>query len=164
LPLLVVQIVDSGGVGAGGLQNSSQGTLDLAVNAVGHMPGPRVKVERDIAADLPDVTVDPDRIVQVLVNLLSNAMKFSPAGASVRVAARAERGGILCSVSDRGPGMTAEERDRLFQPFVQLAGGAKVGGTGLGLVITRHIMEQHGGTITVASTPGKGSEFSIWIP
>jgi len=60
--------------------------------------------------------------------------------------------------------MTAAECDRLFQPFVQLEGGAKAGGTGLGLVITRHIIEQHGGTVTVESTPGKGSSFSLWVP
>ena len=138
--------------------------VDVAVSAVGHMPGPRVPVDRDLPDDLPTVTVDPDRIVQVLVNLLSNAKKFAPAGTSVRISARADRGGILCTVSDRGPGMTSEEREHLFQPFVQLAGGAKAGGTGLGLVISRHIMQQHGGTITVASTPGRGSEFSIWIP
>ncbi|TAK15596.1 MAG: ATP-binding protein, partial [Acidobacteria bacterium] len=120
-------------------------------------------IECDLAPDLPELTVDPDRIVQALVNLLSNAIKFSPAGASVRLSARAERGGILCTVTDRGPGMTPEERDRLFQPFVQLAGGVKLGGTGLGLVITRHIIEQHGGSISVASTPGQGSSFSFWV-
>ena len=137
--------------------------IDVAVNAVGNLPG-GVTIERDIAPDLPDVTVDPDRIVQALVNFLSNAIKFSPAGGRVRISARPDRGGITCTVTDQGPGMTTEERERLFQPFVQLAGGAKVGGTGLGLVITRHIVEQHAGTVSVDSTPGRGSSFSIWIP
>ena len=138
--------------------------VDLAVNAVEHMPGPRVPVERDFAAGLPEVTVDPDRIVQALVNLLSNAMKFSPAGASVRVSARAERGGVLCTVTDHGSGLTSGEQARLFEPFVQLDAGTKAGGTGLGLVITRHIIEQHGGTLTVTSALGHGSSFSFWVP
>jgi len=137
--------------------------VDLAISAVGNLPGKNVLVVKDIEADLPDVTVDPDRIVQALVNLLSNAIKFSPAGESVRVSARAEGGRILCTITDQGPGMTAEEQTRLFQPFAQLEGGAKVGGTGLGLVITRHIIEQHGGTVSVASQPGKGSSFSFWV-
>ncbi len=137
--------------------------IEVALSAVGHMPGAQVPIERDIARDLPEVTVDPDRIVQALVNLLSNAIKFSPAGASVRVSAHADRGGIKCTVTDRGPGMTADEINHLFQPFVQLAGGAQVGGTGLGLVITRHIIEQHGGTVTVESAPGQGSSFSFWV-
>jgi signal transduction histidine kinase len=110
------------------------------------------------------VTVDPDRIVQALVNFLSNAIKFTPRGGTIRITARPDRGGITCTVTDQGPGMTAAERDRLFQPFVQLAAGTKAGGTGLGLVITRHIIEQHGGTVSVESTPGAGSSFSIWIP
>ncbi len=138
--------------------------IDVAVSAVGHLPGKHGPIVREIAPDLPEVTVDPDRIVQALVNLLSNAMKFSPTGASVRITAHADRGGVLCTVSDQGAGMTAAECDRLFQPFVQLEGGAKAGGTGLGLVITRHIIEQHGGTVTVESTPGKGSSFSLWVP
>lgn len=137
--------------------------VDVAISAVGNMPGRQVTIERDIAPDLPDVTVDPDRIVQALVNFLSNAMKFSPAGASVRVTARAEHGGVKCTVTDHGAGMTLADRNRLFQPFVQLDSGAKVGGTGLGLVITRHIIEQHGGRISVESTPGQGSSFSFWV-
>lgn len=137
--------------------------VDLAINAVGHLPGRSVPIDRDIAPDLPELTVDPDRIVQALVNLLSNAIKFSPPGASVTVSARAERGGVTCTVTDRGAGMSAEERDRLFQPFVQLQGGVKAGGTGLGLVITRHIIEQHRGTLSVESTPGHGSSFSFWV-
>lgn len=138
--------------------------VDLAINAVGHMPGRSVPVERDIAPDLPEVTVDPDRIVQALVNFLSNAIKFSPDGQSVKVSARSDRRGVTCTVSDRGAGMTTEEQDRLFQPFVQLQGGLKAGGTGLGLVITRHIIEQHNGTLSVESAPGKGTSFSFWVP
>ena len=137
--------------------------VDVAISAVGNMPGRNVKIERDIAPNLPDVTVDPDRIVQALVNFLSNAIKFSPPDASVRVSARAERGGVLCTVTDHGAGMTREERERLFQPFVQLESGLKAGGTGLGLVITSHIIEQHGGTISVDTAPGKGSSFSFWV-
>jgi signal transduction histidine kinase len=137
--------------------------VELAINAVGHLPGRAVPIEREIATDLPDITVDPDRIVQALVNFLSNAIKFSPPGASVKISARAERGGVTCTITDRGAGMTVEERDRLFQPFVQLAGGVKAGGTGLGLVITRQIIDQHGGTLTVESTPGQGSSFSFWV-
>ena len=108
---------------------------------------------------------DRGRLDQVLTNLLSNAIKYSPAGGEVRlsIAATAER--AIVTISDQGLGIPLAEQDELFQPFAR--GGAahgRIGGTGLGLYIVRQIVEGHGGTIAVASTPAVGSTFTVTLP
>jgi PAS domain S-box-containing protein len=116
----------------------------------------------------PDmVHADGDRLVQVLVNLISNAVKFSPKGASVTVAAQQIAGGMVeVRVIDRGRGIPESFRNRLFQRFqqVEASDAKKKGGTGLGLAICKGIVEQHGGTIGVESQEGKGSTFWFRIP
>lgn len=119
-----------------------------------------------IPDDLPPVVADPDRIVQVLVNLLSNALKFAPPRSRVLVEA-AERGGLVeVSVADRGQGIAPDQLPQLFQKFQQLDSSATraKGGTGLGLAIVRGLVEQHGGTVSVESTPGEGTRFSFTLP
>lgn len=108
---------------------------------------------------------DPVRIGQVLGNLLSNAVKFSAAG-TVRVQVHGLDDALHVAVADSGPGIAAEDRERLFQPYTQLGGGAAPhpGGTGLGLALCRQIVERAGGRIALASTPGEGSEFRFELP
>jgi hypothetical protein len=111
------------------------------------------------------VFADHRRVEQVLLNLLSNAHKFSPDGAPVRVAVSARRGEVVWSVSDEGPGITPEDQQRLFERFFTAGGPAERGsGSGLGLPISLAVARAHGGTIDVASAPGRGSTFSLRIP
>lgn len=110
---------------------------------------------------------DRDKITQVLTNLISNAIKFTPAGGAVRVAAEpdsAER--LKITVSDTGPGIAAEQAEKIFDEFYQLRqpGERKAGGVGLGLAISRKLVEMHGGKIWLESGIGEGSLFSFTLP
>jgi PAS domain S-box-containing protein len=122
----------------------------------------------ELAADSDDanVLVDRDRLIQVLTNILSNAAKFSPRGAVVAVAIRAELDSVRVSVSDRGPGIAPEFRSRIFQRFAQAdsSDSRAKGGTGLGLSIAKTIMERLGGSIGFDSVPGEGTTFHITLP
>ncbi|MGD8393880.1 MAG: ATP-binding protein [Candidatus Eiseniibacteriota bacterium] len=116
--------------------------------------------------DLPDPAhCDPLRIRQVVLNLLGNAIKFTPAGGHVRLDALREADQFLIRVTDDGPGIPVEKRELIFDKFEQLGGGeSRARGTGLGLAISRRIVEGHGGTIGVHSEPGRGSTFFIQLP
>jgi signal transduction histidine kinase len=108
---------------------------------------------------------DRDRLVQVLANLVSNAVKYSSAGAEVRVRARRAGGSVRVEVEDHGPGISADELGRLFQRFQQVGDAAhRKPGTGLGLAISRSIVEMHQGRIGVESTPGVRTTFWFEIP
>jgi signal transduction histidine kinase len=123
----------------------------------------------EIAESLPDITGDRGRLIQVLTNLISNANKYTPEGGHITVRAElVTEGGpsIRWSVVDDGIGMTADEISRLYTKYFRSMSNVvrSVQGTGLGLVITRSIVQMHGGEIDVASAPGKGSTFSFTIP
>jgi two-component system, OmpR family, sensor kinase len=106
-----------------------------------------------------------DRLRQVMLILLDNALKYSPPGGQVTLAARhAPGGGIDVRVSDTGPGIPIEEQGRIFDRFYRGAAGRSGEGTGLGLSIARWIVEEHHGRIEVASEPGGGATFSVWLP
>ena len=108
---------------------------------------------------------DAGRLDQVITNLVSNALKYSPAGGEVRVALRERDGQIELVVGDQGLGIPAEDRPQLFQPFARgNAGMHGIPGTGLGLYVTAQIVERYGGTIRVESEPGKGSRFIVILP
>jgi signal transduction histidine kinase len=108
--------------------------------------------------------IDPARLDQVLTNLLSNALKYSPAGGEVHLAIHRCSDQVLIAVSDQGIGITPEEQTRLFQPFSRGDAVRGINGTGLGLYISRQIVERHGGTIAVESQPGIGSTFTVQLP
>ncbi len=139
--------------------------LAASVEGVAGMAAARevtVTVRHD--GSVPRLYVDQDRIIQTLVNLLSNAVKFSPMGATVELtAAPAGADRVTLSVTDRGPGIAADQLGRIFEKFHQV-GGPNRQGTGLGLAISRAIVEQHKGTLEVASTPGEGTTFTIALP
>ena len=119
-----------------------------------------------LPCDLPALTSDRNRIGQILVNLVNNAIKFTDEGGSVSIRARVEDESLLCEVQDTGIGIAPEDQERLFHPFTQvdMSSTRKAGGTGLGLSICRALVEAHGGTIGVNSTPGEGSVFWFRIP
>lgn len=112
------------------------------------------------------LVVDKDRIIQVIINFLSNAIKFSPKGESITVQVLKEESSIEIQVVDRGRGVPADKLNQIFQPFQQVESSDQTdkGGTGLGLPISKTIIEQHGGTIGVSSQPTQGSIFWFKIP
>ena len=112
------------------------------------------------------VYADPDRLIQVMTNLLSNAAKFSPAGQAVRVAAARQDGTLVVAISDRGPGIPDEFRGRIFERFAQadVSSTREKGGTGLGLSITKAIVERLGGTIGFETRLGAGTTFHFELP
>ncbi len=119
-----------------------------------------------IESDLPVIEAEPDRVRQVLVNLITNAHEYSPVGASIEVAAHGYGGGVEVAVIDNGPGIPAEQLEHIFERFTRGDAGLtqRVGGTGLGLAISKSLIELHGGTIEVDSTPGEGSTFRFRLP
>jgi PAS domain S-box-containing protein len=112
------------------------------------------------------VQADRERIVQAFVNLLGNAIKFSPRGGRIEFAAERTSGGVLFRVKDEGRGIPREKLETIFERFVQVdaSDAREKGGTGLGLAICRTIVEQHGGRVWVESEPGKGSTFYVQLP
>jgi len=110
------------------------------------------------------VTGDPDRLVQVFTNLISNAVRFSPRGESVTVTLRTTPTSVVVFVSDRGPGIPLEFRKRIFGKFQQADPAGASGGAGLGLAIVRAIVERHGGSIRFDSAPGHGTTFITEFP
>ena len=123
-------------------------------------------LEVDIAENLPPLNGDRFRIKQVLLNLLSNANKFTPAGKHVQLSCQmADDQAILLSVADDGIGIKPEEHEAIFEEFRQTGDSeAKIKGTGLGLAISRRLVELHGGHIWVESEPGHGATFSFLLP
>lgn len=115
---------------------------------------------------LPQINVEPDRIRQILVNLLTNAHEYSPEGASIAVAAQLVGAEVEISVSDDGPGIPTEQLQRIFERFTRGEAGLtqRVGGTGLGLAISKSLAELHGGSIGAESTVGQGSTFRVRLP
>jgi signal transduction histidine kinase len=124
-----------------------------------------VTLSLDLAPDAAEVEVelDADRFLQIMANLLSNAIKHSPQGETVRIAARSGADGLRITVHDRGPGIAPEFRARMFEKFSQADGTDRraQGGTGLGLYITRMLVERMGGRIGADEAVGTGSAFSV---
>jgi signal transduction histidine kinase len=107
---------------------------------------------------------DERKIKQILFNLLSNAVKFTPSGGTVTLAARAEGEQVVISVQDTGIGISAEDQEKIFEEFYQVGASRTQEGTGLGLALTRRLVELHHGRLTVESDPGVGSTFTATMP
>jgi len=133
------------------------------------------RLEVEVSPDLPLVRGDRERLIQVLTNLVSNAHKYTPSGGQIRVQARlqlgaegngARNGYVMCSVSDTGVGMSPQDQERLFTKYFRSEDPAvrSESGTGLGLVITKSLVELQGGEIWVESEQGQGSTFAFTIP
>jgi len=128
----------------------------------------RIKINAETRIDVPELTIDIDRITQVVVNLLHNAIKFSPDGSMIHITVRKEKEDVLFEVQDYGRGIPEEHHKKIFQTFYQVDSDAdtKFGGAGLGLAICYGIIIAHGGRIWVESTgkPGEGSTFRFTLP
>jgi two-component system, OmpR family, phosphate regulon sensor histidine kinase PhoR len=140
----------------------------------------QIGLRRDVPADLPLVSADPDRIAQVFVNLLDNAVKYTPAGGQITVSARVATNGALpvslgshaaesfveLCVADTGIGIPAEDLPRLTERFyrVDKARSRELGGTGLGLAIVKHIVQAHGGALRIDSQLGRGTSVYVYLP
>jgi signal transduction histidine kinase len=118
----------------------------------------------EIDDSVGEIDADERKIKQILFNLLSNAVKFTPSGGTVTLAARTDGRGAIISVRDSGVGISADEQARIFEDFYQLSPGMTQEGTGLGLALTKRLVDLHGGELTVESAPGAGSTFTVWLP
>jgi signal transduction histidine kinase len=126
-----------------------------------------LRVSTEFSSPLSRVSGDRDRLVQVVTNLLANAVKFTPRGGAIHITARQDSGPlaqIRISISDTGIGIPAEQIELIFEKFHRSDDSSAIEGTGLGLAISRQIVEYHGGRIWAASTRGKGSTFTFVLP
>ncbi len=147
------------------------GEVDLAdvaarVAAETHSLSRDKSLEVVLACERAPIRGDVERLVRAVANLLGNAVKYSPAGASIEITTQAVRGESILRVSDHGPGIPASMQTTIFDRFVRVddSRSGQTGGSGLGLAIAREIVEAHGGRIWVESTEGAGSSFSLALP
>lgn len=159
--LLALNRIESGAMEP---RRSTVDVVDLLTHTVERfrlLPG-GVPFELELGEDLDEAEVDPTQIEQVVSNLLDNAMRHSLDGTAVTVSASTVGDdGIRIEVADRGPGVSQEDADLIFQPF---RSGAIAGSSGVGLAISRAIVERHGGTIVVDDRPGGGARFVVTLP
>jgi two-component system, OmpR family, phosphate regulon sensor histidine kinase PhoR len=123
-----------------------------------------LKLSVDIPEDIPNVYADPERMEQVLVNLLHNAIKFTSPGGEIQAGAYAQPGKVVFFIRDTGVGIPTESLSRIFERFYKADRARSGGGTGLGLSISRHLVEAHEGRIWAVSNPGQGSTFYFSLP
>jgi signal transduction histidine kinase len=172
---LISDMLDISRIEAGKL-DLTFGDVDLSeiingvmTTAIGLVKDKPIELVTDVPDDLPHIRADSIRIRQVLLNLVSNASKFTEEGqiaVSARHIAKGERNDILVAVADTGIGIAPDNLEKLFEPFSQVdpSPTRKSGGTGLGLSIARHLVELHGGRIWVESTVDEGSTFAFTLP
>lgn len=125
-----------------------------------------VQLINRVGYDLPEVDCDGQRIEQVLTNLISNALKFTPPQGTITITAVTQEDAVIFTVTDTGCGIPSDAQARIFDKFIQLHPNRddRTKGTGLGLAIVRHLVELHGGTVGVESEVGQGSRFSFSLP
>ena len=122
-------------------------------------------VSLEMPSPLPHVWADEERLRQVVMNLVNNALKFTPEGGEITLSAREDGANLIVEVHDTGRGMSAEEQKRLFEPYYQSESGReRFSGLGLGLALSKKLVELHGGQIWVKSQKGKGSTFGFSVP
>ena len=165
LKRLVENLLDLSRLQAGAAESIPQlWTADeLVAQAVEELGGSE-RVRLSVRPELPPVRVDAVQIQRVLVNLLENALSMSPPEEPVHVRVNAARQEILIRVTDRGPGIPEEERERIFQPFHRMPGGTDRGGAGLGLAIARGFTKANGGRLSLESRAGLGTSFVLALP
>jgi signal transduction histidine kinase len=119
-----------------------------------------------VAQNLPHIQADPNKVIQIVTNLLTNALKYSPEGGTIALRAAPAQNGVEISVSDEGVGMDAEQKEMLFGRYERIERDSikSIAGTGLGLHLTKHLVELPGGQISCETHPGQGSRFTVFLP
>jgi two-component system, OmpR family, phosphate regulon sensor histidine kinase PhoR len=151
------------------LQREAINTSEITARVLKNLQGMALakKQEIRILSEAPEVKADAKRVEQVLVNLLENAVKYTPPAGEISILwENGPEESVLLKVSDTGPGIPLEHQSRLFERFyrVDRARSRELGGTGLGLAIVKHIMQRHEGTVWIESLPGQGSTFICKFP
>ena len=165
LKRLVENLLDLSRLQAGAAEAAPQlWTADeLVAQALAELGGPK-RVQVSERRDLPPVKVDPLQVERVLVNLVENALRFSPADEPVHIRLSATRKELLIRITDRGPGIPEGDRERIFEPFNRVAGERDQRGAGLGLAIARGFTEANGGRLWLESREGQGASFVLAFP
>jgi two-component system sensor histidine kinase KdpD len=123
------------------------------------------RLELHVDGALPQVDADADALDRVLKNLIANALKYSPHGTCVRVRARGDDGRLAMEVEDEGPGIAAEDRARVFEPYYRAPSATRLGpGVGLGLAVVKSLVEAHGGSIHADAADGRGTRMTVTLP
>ncbi|WP_312881577.1 sensor histidine kinase [Thermomonospora cellulosilytica] len=166
---LITELLDVSRIEAGRLEMHRQ-VVDLAEEARKVIAGrvaagdPEDRFRLEVRGELPEMWLDPDKIDQILGNLLENAVRHGAGTVTVVVEPDAHKEGAAVSVRDEGEGIPPEAAQRVFRQFWRGPGGNRRGGTGLGLFIVKGLVEAHGGTIAVQRAPGGGAEFRFTLP
>ncbi|HEX5870708.1 MAG TPA: ATP-binding protein [Longimicrobium sp.] len=162
--LLDVAAIEAGRLSFEPAETALAEVVDDVLGTVAGMAGEKaLKVESCVPGDLPAVWADRERLHQVLSNLVGNAVKFTPAGGSIRVTAVREEDEVRVAVADTGPGIPPEHLENVFDRFWQ-ARSTRRAGAGLGLAIARGVVEAHGGRIRARSEVGRGTTFEFTLP
>ncbi|MFI6920057.1 DUF4118 domain-containing protein [Nonomuraea spiralis] len=166
LDRLVANLLDMSRLQAGVLGVSAQPLAleEVVPRAVDDLGPLQARIEGDISVELPDVLADPALLERVLVNLMSNAVRYSPPDRAVLITASGHGDHVEIRVMDRGPGIPAEAHDRVFQPFQRLGDRDNHSGVGLGLALSRGLAEAMGGTLVPEETPGGGLTMILTLP
>ena len=171
LARLVDDLLDASRLEAGGLSFHEIEEVDLSIIARRVVERYQGQTDRhdlclDFGDDFPTIEGDAQRLEQVMDNLVSNAIKYSPRGGDVTIKGRSSPAEVVVSVSDEGVGIPLDEQERIFHRFYRMEGPETraVSGTGLGLYLVRAIVEAHGGRIWINSTPGQGATFHVALP
>ena len=165
---MVANLLDLARMRAGALQPSTEPLpIEDVVEAVIRRMEPILRsfnVRTSIRPELPLVAIDPIQIDQTLTNILENAVRFSPPGSEIAVSVSTWEREVEVRIADSGPGIPAEDRERVFEPFYKRDAGLGRGGTGLGLAIARAIVQAHGGRVRIQGTPRGGTAVVVRLP
>jgi two-component system, NtrC family, sensor histidine kinase KinB len=170
LKTLVTNLLDLSKIEAGKMEMEFEriSLHTLCQNAVGILENQiaekRIHLALEVPQNLPDVKADTNKITWVLTNLITNALRYTESGGSIRLWADRHGQYVHVSVGDNGSGIPLEVQSKIFDKFVQIKSDKALGGSGLGLTICKEIVRAHGGTIWVDSTPGEGSTFTFTLP
>jgi signal transduction histidine kinase len=136
----------------------------VATTGKGLLEAKTVEIQTQISDDLPHIRADRQRLLQILLNIISNACKFTDEG-SIRISAQRQDDQIVISVTDTGPGIAPEDQAAVFEAFKQTNSGLRQGGgTGLGMPISKNLAKAHGGDIELRSKAGEGATFIVTLP